>query len=234
MIEMVGLPTATPELWPRFAGLLLVLLSVVLHAGRRRHRSLPHRGLVRASASRLAGVSFFLVERAPYLLFGLFDFVFLVPQAILLLIAVRGTPRECCWSTRGMTTAPAALRLGDGCSSRRWSCSAWPARIFTYDRFFREQPAPFFASDEDHFLFGSIGTEGARRCAVLDVAGAAAHLPGPAARARRLRLARRPRQGRPRDADRPLEGHGRLPTRRHQLRDVPHRAHPPARPAICR
>jgi hypothetical protein len=31
---------------------------------------------------------------------------------------------------------------------------------FTYDRFFREEPAPYFASAEDHFLFGSVGTEG--------------------------------------------------------------------------
>ncbi len=30
---------------------------------------------------------------------------------------------------------------------------------FTYVEFFREAPAPYFASDEDHFLFGSIGTE---------------------------------------------------------------------------
>ena len=30
---------------------------------------------------------------------------------------------------------------------------------FTYNRFFREQPAPEFDSDEDSFLFGSVGTE---------------------------------------------------------------------------
>ena len=30
---------------------------------------------------------------------------------------------------------------------------------WTYNRFFRAHPAPYFASDEDHFLFGSIGTE---------------------------------------------------------------------------
>jgi mono/diheme cytochrome c family protein len=29
----------------------------------------------------------------------------------------------------------------------------------TYVKFFRRTPAPYFASDEDHFLFGSIGTE---------------------------------------------------------------------------
>jgi len=33
--------------------------------------------------------------------------------------------------------------------------------MFTYDRFFREEPPPFFESDEDHFLFGSVGTEAA-------------------------------------------------------------------------
>jgi mono/diheme cytochrome c family protein len=31
--------------------------------------------------------------------------------------------------------------------------------VFVYERFMREDPAPYFASDEDHFLFGSVGTE---------------------------------------------------------------------------
>ena len=44
--------------------------------------------------------------------------------------------------------------------------------------------------DEDHFLFGSIGTEGAEGRAVLALAGAAAGLSGPAAHAGRLCLAR--------------------------------------------
>jgi mono/diheme cytochrome c family protein len=30
---------------------------------------------------------------------------------------------------------------------------------FIYDRLFRDEPAPYFESDEDHFLFGSVGTE---------------------------------------------------------------------------
>ncbi len=34
--------------------------------------------------------------------------------------------------------------------------------LVTYVKFFREEPAPYFASDEDHFLFGSVGTEGAQ------------------------------------------------------------------------
>lgn len=31
--------------------------------------------------------------------------------------------------------------------------------LFVYNRFFREEPAPYFASDEEHFLYGSVGTE---------------------------------------------------------------------------
>jgi cytochrome c553 len=33
--------------------------------------------------------------------------------------------------------------------------------VLVYERFMREDPPPYFASDEDHFLFGSIGTEAA-------------------------------------------------------------------------
>jgi cytochrome c553 len=33
------------------------------------------------------------------------------------------------------------------------------AGLFAYRHFFREEPAPYFTSAEDHFLFGSIGTE---------------------------------------------------------------------------
>ena len=29
--------------------------------------------------------------------------------------------------------------------------------LFVYNRFFREEPAPYFASDEEHFLYGSVG-----------------------------------------------------------------------------
>jgi hypothetical protein len=33
------------------------------------------------------------------------------------------------------------------------------AGAVTYVKFFREEPPPYFASDEDHFLYGSVGTE---------------------------------------------------------------------------
>jgi hypothetical protein len=33
------------------------------------------------------------------------------------------------------------------------------AGLLVYNRFFHEEPAPYFESDEDHFLYGSVGTE---------------------------------------------------------------------------
>jgi hypothetical protein len=88
MLAMASLPTATPDLWPRFAALLLVLLSVFyIPAGLDIDR-------YRAAAwfavgSRLAGVAFFLLE-PDYRLFMYFDLVFFVPLAVLLTLAVRG------------------------------------------------------------------------------------------------------------------------------------------------
>jgi hypothetical protein len=86
MIELVRLPTATPVLWPRFAGLLLILLSVFYAPAAidlDRYRIVAWLAI----ASRAAGVLFFLPQ-ATYRLFGLFDLAFLVPELLLLLVAV--------------------------------------------------------------------------------------------------------------------------------------------------
>lgn len=88
MLAMSGFPTATPDLWPRFAGILLVLLSVFYMPAAidpDRHRATAWFTI----ASRLTGVVFFSFEPR-YLMLGLFDGVFLIPQAILLIVAVRG------------------------------------------------------------------------------------------------------------------------------------------------
>jgi processive rubber oxygenase RoxA-like protein len=105
--------------------------------------------------SRLAGVIFFCVFHREYLYFGLFDLAFLIPEAPLLLLAVReqkahpersagfisfGRMRAGLWAVAGMVALFAA--------------------VLTYDQFFREAPPPYFASAEEHFLYGSIGTEG--------------------------------------------------------------------------
>jgi hypothetical protein len=84
MIEFVGLPPATPLLWPRFAALLLILLSMFYTPAAIdpvRYRLVALFTLV----SRLAGVVFFVgFQAAEYHMFGYFDLVFLVPQALLL------------------------------------------------------------------------------------------------------------------------------------------------------
>lgn len=90
MIDMMSLPTASPDLWPRFAAVLLVILSVFyMPAAVDVHRYRVPAWM--AVASRATGVVFFLVEGSPYLMFALFDFVFFVPEAILLTIVARGT-----------------------------------------------------------------------------------------------------------------------------------------------
>jgi hypothetical protein len=86
MIEMMRYPTATPALWPRFAGLLLVILSVFYTPAAidiDRYRIVAWFAI----GSRAAGVLFFLPQ-ATYRMLGLFDGVFLVPQLLLLLVAI--------------------------------------------------------------------------------------------------------------------------------------------------
>jgi hypothetical protein len=88
LIGMMGWPTATPDLWPRFSALLLVLLSVFyMPAGLDIDRYRATAWF--AVASRLAGVLFFMFEPT-YWFCMVFDGVFLVPLAILLTMAVRG------------------------------------------------------------------------------------------------------------------------------------------------
>ena len=103
MLEFTNLPLATPIMWVRFAALLLVLLSVFYMPA----AVAPDR--YRATAwmavgSRLAGVLFFLTQPREYLMFGLFDLAFFVPELILLWRLVqsekgspKGTPQS--WGT---------------------------------------------------------------------------------------------------------------------------------------
>jgi hypothetical protein len=92
MLTAAGLPAPEPVMWVRFASLLLILLSLFyVPAAIDLHRA-------RASAwlgvvSRLAGVVFFFAQARDYWLLGVFDFVFLVPLAVLLSLAVSGHAR---------------------------------------------------------------------------------------------------------------------------------------------
>ena len=83
MLELTNLPLATPIMWPRFAALLLILLSTFYMPAAidpDRYRATAWTAVM----SRLAGVLFFLTQPREYLMFGLFDLVFFVPELVLL------------------------------------------------------------------------------------------------------------------------------------------------------
>jgi hypothetical protein len=88
MLELSRLPMATPLLWPQFAGLLLVLLSVFyMPAGIDLDRYRPVAWL--AIGSRLAGVAFFVgFQPVMYRALGYFDLAFFVPESLLLAAAI--------------------------------------------------------------------------------------------------------------------------------------------------
>ena len=100
MIDRVGLPTATPVLWVRFSGLLLVILSVFYTPAATdidRYRIVAWFAI----GSRAAGVLFFMPQPT-YRMFGLFDGVFLIPLLLLLLVAINGAT--------GVAARPAGAR----------------------------------------------------------------------------------------------------------------------------
>jgi len=91
LMAMANLPPAMPLMWVRFSAWLLILLSFMYLPGAvdvYRYRVPAWLSVT----SRLAGVAFFATQAPEYRLFGLFDFVFLVPEAILLPIALRNAP----------------------------------------------------------------------------------------------------------------------------------------------
>jgi hypothetical protein len=91
MMARTGIPPATPVLWPQFAALLLILLSIMYMPAAIDYRRYYLTAWFTV-ASRLAGVIFFVgFQAAAYHMFGYFDLIFLVPEAILLTLASRET-----------------------------------------------------------------------------------------------------------------------------------------------
>ena len=83
VLRLLGLPEAQPVVWPRFAAFLLILLSgfyVPSALDPVTHRFTAWFAVI----CRVGGVVFFLVIGGRYRVFGLFDLVFGLPQAILL------------------------------------------------------------------------------------------------------------------------------------------------------
>jgi mono/diheme cytochrome c family protein len=104
-----------------------------------------------AVLARLAGVVFFLGFNRDYYLLGVFDLAFFIPEAILLSLAVR-TPVSPYLIAK---TSP-FVRI------RLVAIGLLLLAVIgglTYIQFFRTLPPAYFASEEEHFLYGSIGTE---------------------------------------------------------------------------
>src|SRR5580658_1590300 len=88
MLAMFTLPSASPSMWPSFAALLLILLTLFyIPAAAKPLEYRPVAWL--AVGARLAGVIFFCVFNRDYLMFGLLDLTFFVPESILLTLAIR-------------------------------------------------------------------------------------------------------------------------------------------------
>jgi hypothetical protein len=156
-MTLFALPPASPLLWPSFAALLLLLLSAFyVPAALAPMRYLPVAWL--SVLARLAGVIFFGIFNRDYIQLGIFDLVFFVPEAALLTLAVReqkreqleGMPRRIFTSQRRVRVGLIAVLL----------LVVALGAILSYEQFFRQTPPPYFATAEEHFLYGSIGTEG--------------------------------------------------------------------------
>ncbi len=156
ILALFALPLATPLMWPQFAALLLLLLSAFyVPAALRPLRYLPVAWL--SVLARLAGVVFFCIFNRDYIQFGLFDLTFFLPEAALLAFAVRemkahpenAKSNRIFWSFRRVHAGLLAVAL----------LVLIFAAVLTYGQFFRQSPPTYFATAEEHFLYGSIGTE---------------------------------------------------------------------------
>jgi hypothetical protein len=106
VLSLFGLQSPPPAIWPRFAALLLVLLSLFYLPAASNPRRSPAASWLTVAA-RVAGVAFFAVAVPVldlswrYLLFGLLDLVFAVSQGVLLALALRGPGPSSLVSHRG-------------------------------------------------------------------------------------------------------------------------------------
>ncbi len=158
MLAMMSLPSASPTMWPSFAALLLILLSLFYIPAALRPLYYPLVSRLTVGA-RLAGVIFFGIFNQDYFLFGAFDLIFLLPEGILLFLALREQAAASPAPTPGTVAPHPHLAPSRPLVIVAVALVALMAGI-TYYEFFREVPPTHFATDEEHFLYGSIGTEG--------------------------------------------------------------------------
>jgi processive rubber oxygenase RoxA-like protein len=148
VLQFLRLDPATPLLWPRFACFLLILLSV-FYVPAARDPVKNSFSAVWTVACRFGGVAFFAIVGGRYIVFGLFDLVFGLPQAVALYLGWRG--RDDSVAGRRLRTALVSLAALVVIGSVGW---------VGYQQIMRPK-VPVFASDEEHFKYGSIGNDGA-------------------------------------------------------------------------
>jgi hypothetical protein len=151
VLAFLHLEMAQPLVWPRFAAFLLILLSLFYIPSA--IDPLVHRySAIVSIICRAGGVGFFAIVGGRYIVFGLFDLVFGLPQAILLALAWRSHPQGATMS------APSRIR-----HSGRWVALALVVVIGVgyvgYEKLLARD-IPVYADDEQHFKYGSIGNDG--------------------------------------------------------------------------
>lgn len=88
MLSLFHLEPAFPLVWLRFAANLLILLSLFYTLAAINPYYYQKNAWL-AVFSRLAGFTFFLFQPKAYLIFGLYDLTFAIPEGILLMLALR-------------------------------------------------------------------------------------------------------------------------------------------------
>ena len=149
-LVLFAFPSAYPLLWVTVSALFLILLSLFYIPAALQPLRYPPVSWLTVLA-RLVGVVFFLGFNRDYFVLGLFDLTFLIPEAILLFLAVR-TPvstTSIAPKSQAVKFKLAAIGLG----------FLLLLGVVTYIEFFHELPPTYYASNEEHFLYGSIGTE---------------------------------------------------------------------------
>ena len=88
MLALLNLPLVVPVIWVQFSANLLILLSLFyIPAAIDPFRYQASAWL--AVLARVAGVIFVLTQSRDYLLFGLLDLTFAIPEGVLLILAYR-------------------------------------------------------------------------------------------------------------------------------------------------
>ncbi len=194
MLAMMSLPSASPTMWPSFAALLLILLTLFyIPAAARPLHYRPVAWL--AVLARLAGVIFFCIFHPDYFLFGLFDLTFFVPESILLTLAIRQAEKTIQGGAAGRNMAEAT----PGTNMPPLGAGKWKMRLLAVAivlvaierrpdvlRVLPHAAAALFRFRRRALSLRLHRHRSNRGRAVLDLAGAAAHFSGQVALCWRL------------------------------------------------